>query len=619
MTSDVIILCWDRPTAADVSAQKIASFLGASTSYLSLSAGEPFDKVYGNQQARSRCLVAHAETLARVAEGLSTDTKDVGTVLGELTDAAFIYGFESGIRHQSLLQRLSDGGLVGLQPLIHPRAAFHVTKNFREACGPFSGLSVDGASPTRDSWFAAGPRARPDDWVITCDAKPFLVRLRRGKTQVFLAACRELADLDDAGPSRGEELSWFSRFVPLMMFLRGALGDRVWHTPNSRACFIIDDPLLTKHYGFLDYARLSECMRRAKFSTSIAFIPWNYRRSTAEVASLWSSYGKVASLCVHGSDHTRAEFSTTDLSDLCGKATEALRRMRAHQSRFGVPFDNVMVFPQGLFSEEALEALETAGYLAAVNSDVRPSTGSDSVSLRDVLDVAVTRFKGVPLFGRRYPRQVAEFAFDLFMGKPALAVEHHEFFRRGYADLEAFVEQLNGLDQRLEWTNLGTICAGACLQRRAENGEVLVRSYANRFRLANDEATARDYVVLSRNPIPVSPAARIDGTDGVFRSEDGRLEVRVRLNPGQTVDVELTPDRREVACSVRKPPHALHNGSVWVRRHLSEFRDNRVATSRVARAVALRLPGFGRSPLRRGSPATVIPKALPQTGSRQNN
>jgi hypothetical protein len=47
----------------------------------------------------------------------------------------------------------------------------------------------------------------------------------------------------------------------------------------------------------------------------------------------------------------------------------------------------------------------------------------------DLLDVAVTRYGGFPLFGRRYPRSLLPFALDLFMGKPALIAEHHEYFR----------------------------------------------------------------------------------------------------------------------------------------------------------------------------------------------
>ena len=50
-----------------------------------------------------------------------------------------------------------------------------------------------------------------------------------------------------------------------------------------------------------------------------------------------------------------------------------------------------MVFPQGLFSREAVKALEASGYLAAVNTDLCPANQPQALALRDVLDVAVTR------------------------------------------------------------------------------------------------------------------------------------------------------------------------------------------------------------------------------------
>src|SRR5207248_2798636 len=118
---------------------------------------------------------------------------------------------------------------------------------------------------------------------------------------------------------------------------------------------------------------------------------------------------------------------------------------------------------------EAMAALKAVGYLAAINSYLSPSTRPETLTLRDLLQVAVMRFADFPLFGRRYPRDVAEFAFDLFLGKPALAVEHHGYFRDGYQSLHAFVQDLSRLDARLEWTTVGNICSQACLTRVAKD------------------------------------------------------------------------------------------------------------------------------------------------------
>src|SRR5438046_968071 len=122
-------------------------------------------------------------------------------------------------------------------------------------------------------------------------------------------------------------------------------------------------------------------MRRNRFSACIAFIPWNYRRSSRDAAALWSSGGRVPGLCVHGCDHTWGEFAIADGASLHGKARLALERMRTHHRLSGVPFEEIMVFPQGLFSVEAMAALERAGYLAAVNTDLFPAPSRATMAL----------------------------------------------------------------------------------------------------------------------------------------------------------------------------------------------------------------------------------------------
>ena len=57
------------------------------------------------------------------------------------------------------------------------------------------------------------------------------------------------------------------------MFLRAAFGDALWHSERDQACLVVDDPLLRKNYGFLNYRRLARIMDEMRFTTSIAFIP----------------------------------------------------------------------------------------------------------------------------------------------------------------------------------------------------------------------------------------------------------------------------------------------------------------------------------------------------------
>ena len=152
---------------------------------------------------------------------------------------------------------------------------------------------------------------------------------------------------------------------------------------------------------------------------------------------------------MHGCDHTKGEFATADPERLARLVATASHRMRQHQDRCGLPFDRVMVFPQGRFSRQAINALRGYGYRAAVNSTV---FSGDTLRIRDLLTAAVPG--PVPLYGRRYPDDT--FAFDLLLGKPALIVQHpHDF--RDYTKLTDCVSQVRRLAPEIRWLPLGQI------------------------------------------------------------------------------------------------------------------------------------------------------------------
>ena len=578
--NEVIVLCWNTPSISDQRAQKIAAHLGAEATFVALTTSALDDATsMWNTVPRCTCLIVDAEVLAKAAQAMPDGVSGMQALAG-LAEHVLIYGLQATDSHSAILRTLSSGGLVSVQPLPSD-AKFHISGNHREWCGQFSGLSVRAVDPSREKSFV-GAEGQQQDMIIRASGQPFFVRTKIKESQVFFWPCSELADLDENVPRGSRPSSWFSRLVPLMMFLRGALGNRLWHNDSPQACITIDDPLLKGRYGFLEYARLLDLMRKQQFCACIAFIPWNYRRSSKEVGTLVSSTYARPFLCVHGCDHTHLEFASTDFKSLLGKARLALERMRIHSQLSGVAFDDVMVFPQGCFSAEAVTALKSSGYLAAVNGDVCPVNRPEAFVLRDLLEVAVTRFAGFPLFGRRYPCDLADFAFDLFIGKPALVVEHHEYFRNGYGALENFVEQLNALDPRLEWTNLGTICSHACMTKRAENGDVHVRFYTNRFTLQNHGTETRKYLLYRRLAhAELLPSVTVDGREWVCQREGDSMKIFLSLEAGQTTEIRILSE--DSSGSPIWKPTELHNAKVWVRRLLSEFRDNHVGTTKLLR------------------------------------
>ena len=578
--NSVTILCWNAPTKADRCAHAIAAHLGAEPGLIvlntrSLTVGARLRDAV----PESSCLIASADALAEFAESNQTGV----SLLREVSDCAkniFVYGFSPDERHRAVLRDLSSGSLTGVSRPVETGAKFRFVEGHREWCGPFSGLSVGSADPEIEKCFQISNESACNAVVIRLGDQPFFVRTEHAGSHLFLVACDQLADLDESVQHRQNLFFWFSRLVPLMMFLRGALGKQVWHSDRSHACFIIDDPLLKRHYGFLDYQQLMSSMERKQFTVCIAFIPWNYRRSDGAIARHFSSSLLGLHLCVHGCDHTRAEFASTDFESLAAKAQLALQRMQEHAQRSGVPFDDVMVFPQGLFSAEALCALKASGYLAAVNTDSVPTSSPVALKLSDLLEVAVTRFAGVPLFGRHYPRDVAEFALDIFLGKPVLAVEHHSYFRDGYEPLENFVAQLNHMDDCLEWRSLGEICSQACLTRTTAEGEIQVRFYTDRFSLTNAGSAPQKYVLFPRQWADEDmPRITCDGHELECEKAQGQVRITLVLNSGQSAQIAIHPANTFTSVAPWRGT-ALHNFGVSVRRFLCELRDNRVDTSR---------------------------------------
>ena len=165
------------------------------------------------------------------------------------------------------------------------------------------------------------------------------------------------------------------------------------------------------------------------------------------------------SLCIHGCDHTAGEFGTSNRQRLRAIASEAIRRMSLHERRTGLTHDRVMVFPQGIFSEEAIPELKRAGFNAVVNTEVHSNPlGERKLRISDVWDVAVMSYGDFPIYTRRYPAQgIENLAFDLLLGKPCLVVIHHDFCSNGYARLVQFIDQLNALKVPLTWRRLGDV------------------------------------------------------------------------------------------------------------------------------------------------------------------
>jgi hypothetical protein len=420
--------------------------------------------------------------------------------------------------------------------------------------------------------------------LIRIAGSPWFLWKTATGTTVFLWNSGDLPDITESiAPEEEHQSHRLLQFLPLLAFFRHAFGKRIWHVPTPFANLIVDDPPVRDRYGSFSPTGHLASLADIPQATTVAFIPWNWNRSTETAAELFRAHCSQLSLCIHGCDHTKGEFAALNHDALAGKCQLALQRAELFRQRTELSCEPVMVFPQGLFSKAAVTALRDANFLAAVNSTLFPvDLGESNVCLADMVEPAFMRIEDFPIFLRRYPKDPTLCAVDLFLGRHLLLVEHQDYFRDGYKQCRRFLEAINSFRSRPTWAPLDQIVRRACLQREIEPGTFDVRFYANTFVLENSSEQRLSYRLRRR-------CTRIESVSGVLLNgsplthsfEDGHIVFAVELDAKASVTVRLVNNAHRA--------NHIFNGSlpyhikVWTRRNLCDLRDNHVWISRTAR------------------------------------
>ena len=512
-------------------------------------------------------LALHADTLA----ALYRNERDTASLREQLlaTDALFLHGVAPNA-HDEAVGWLTGGLVTGADAMegSHcelPRGGSRFTRQ------------LAGSQFTRHHPSAAVlVCADRDDTVqplMTVSGAPTFVCVEQNGCRVFISTAPVFPDPNHRVTKEEDIEAFYETLLPLMIFVRSACEPYCWHGPESAARLIIDDPVLRRTYGYLDFGRLFESLHRHQYATSVAYIPWNQPRTSKKYAAFFGAAGAPFSLCVHGCDHTNNEYGSPDEEHLRHKSQRAMERMTRHQDRTGIAFEPVMVFPQGRFSTASLRALRSAGFMAAINSTRFPvDADAAPVSLWQLLQPAIDRPYGFPVFGRHYVEPTFPFLLDLFLGRPAFAVEHHEFFKDGFPVLEALVDRLNECAPAVSWRSLSETVTRACWKRALSPTSWEVRFYTDRFSLTNDSDLRITYRLMKYEP----KVATVTGLsiDGCMTQPDRNPELLVyelSLNPGQSACIEVHRSASSSRALARDGK--LYAGKVLVRRMLSEFRD----------------------------------------------
>ena len=582
--SEPILLNDCHSAPADVCLRRLVEFFGLNCRTVDASA---FDTELDRAADHELCVLASAATMDRWCQTLPSST----TALDKLQRKAsflFSYGFAPKTPNY-IASSLSDGAITAVREFTQTDLRYDVCSSQPEITREFSGLSFGSVHNTTDFGFVT-TNLRSMVRLVTIQGIPLWVLVHKnGHHQAFLLACSAIADIREQVGGGIDVNQYFSRLLPAAMFLRWVFKSQCWHGKHRFANFIIDDPPLRRSYGYLNFRNLVSTMDKAGFASTIAFIPWNYKRTDREVTQLFREHPDRLSLCVHGCDHTTAEFSVTDLAVLNSRVQLASERMDHLNREDGLLHSRAMVFPQGKFSTEALTALKSNNYLAAVNSSASPvqSLPNRFLVLADLLEPAVTKYGGLPLFLRRYPAGIEQFAFDLFFGKPVLVVEHHAYLKDGGERLAELVARLNSFE-RLQWAGLHEIITRSHVEREVSVNTVACRLYANDHVIENQVDRERTFMVCKceADGVPVQKVL-VSGqaTDFVIRGNVLRFTMRIPAFSSRSVKIVYSN-----RLPGTKPGRAVAGrSSVWTRRMLSEFRDNVLCRSDflLARAQAL--------------------------------
>jgi len=432
--------------------------------------------------------------------------------------------------------------------------------------------------------------------IMELDGEPSFVQLGSETTPMFAWSTRNVFDIHKRLVAETEFELTADEYIPAIMFLRYAFGNRCWHNPRIGAGIVIDDPLLKEKYGFINFRELLESAKRNQYHVTLAFIPWNYWRTRRKELQLFLEHSDCFAICPHGCDHTSNEYGLADYDRLLGKNFVVRERMKRHDRRTGLRSASLMICPQEKYSVEAMKAFsDSRQFLGLVCTACMPrNLSAPELTGADLLWPAQDSFFGVPVLKRHYWNGMAIFAMSLFLGKPAILVEHHEFFRDGPRGAEDFVRGLAEMRPNLRWESLEQTFTHTHARRQAGRDITDVRFFTDRFSLEHELEESTHYRFSRRIPAASVPKRVLVGEkEASFHHENGFLTFETHLDSFQnvSVQVEIAPVRSTKTYS----PGVKYRASVAVRRGFSEFRDNVIARSQLA----LKASGILRRSLKR--------------------
>lgn len=499
------------------------------------------------KSSESRAIIITANALAYI------DSLDVFSALLEIHKTKipfFFYGLTS-TTDAEFLKKLSGGAVLGCtsESNIQFNGFFNIT-DCKNIAWELSGQKIP-FTCKRIHYLILNKTKEPQQILEIMNKKykmvfPIFVKTVVNECDIFFMT--EVQSFDSS-----DELAWhyesnrFFEIAPLLFFLRFCCRERCWHSLYDYANLTIDDPWLTEPYGHLSYEGLLGEMEKKNFHTTIAFIPWNFDRSKAEVISMFKNHPRRFSICIHGNNHDHREFCKYEtkpnsiLSERFFDAQEvnikqALARMEKFKDLTGIPYDKVMVFPHGIGPARTLGLLKKYNFLATVNAGNVPL---DSIEPEDPffrLRPVTLQFENFPSLNRYTPKRTKiDIAIDLFLDNPILFYVHHDFFRKGIDVFNETATMLNNIKPNIHWKSLGYIVKHLYLERQRNSKEYEVLAFSSNFVLENVHQCDLAYFVRKEESFlhPIKQIT-VDGQPCTYKRSKSELMLELKIPAGRS-------------------------------------------------------------------------------------
>jgi hypothetical protein len=560
---------------------KLLNFFGVP--WQNSTAEEFFAQIYkGDENSTKFRLLSSAGAFLEVIDRLKGNPESV-RLWSRRVHSAFVYAGDSPEILQKLARKLTGDNATVIREINSTAEDLRVTDQWNDFCAVMAGVRVTASAADVQASLILNRSNRNGRNIIAADEGATFLTVEYENVAVFLSSSKSVIDIDSKLTSENFDIrEHFLTAVPVVLYIKWAFAGVCWNSPEANASLVIDDPLLKPDYGCVNFKELLALMERYHFATNIAFIPWNWRRSNPDVARLFRQRPEHYSLSIHGSDHVAAEFGSRNRGQLYWKTKRAVDRMSDHETSTGISHEKVMVFPQGIFSEAAMDVLKRSNFTAAVNTDVLSvDPRSPAIRISDVWDVALMRYGSFPIFTRRSPEQkIANFAFDILLGKPCIICSHHDFCRDRYKHLLDLVNGLNALARPLSWRSLGEVVRRSFRQRESSLGVLEIEMYATELRLENYSRQRQRYLIRRREPEPLDiKDVRADFRKLTWSFSDGWVRFELELEGGQQATIRI--QFRDMIAGSDGKENFSYRVKTRLRRYLSEVRDNYIVKTKL--------------------------------------